>query len=284
MKFRLALIQMKVTGDKRKDLQRAETMLREAADRGAQVLALPEMFNCPYVSKSFPEYAEEADGPTVRRLSALAKELSVVLVGGSIPEKEDGKVYNTCFIFGPDGSLLGKHRKVHLFDVDVKGGVYMKESDTLSAGDQITVVDTPYGKLGVAICYDCRFPEMIRKMALQGASLVLLPAAFNMTTGPAHWELIMRMRALDNQIYFAAISSARNLESPYIAYGHSCLVTPWGEFCAKADFRECIIYGEVDTEYTESIRQQLPLLQHRRPELYNILPTLADSPEAAKVT
>ncbi|MDO4552597.1 MAG: carbon-nitrogen hydrolase family protein [Bacillota bacterium] len=264
------MVQMKVGSDKAENLGRAEAMLREAAGAGAQVLALPEMFNCPYSNKAFPAFAEEEGGQSCRFLSRLAKELSVVLIGGSIPEKEAGgsRLYNTCFIYGSDGALLGKHRKAHLFDIDVKGGIRMKESDTLAAGDGATVVDTEFGKIGVAICYDVRFPELIRRMTLEGAELVVLPAAFNMTTGPAHWDLTMRTRALDNQIFFAAVSPARDLEAPYVAYGHSCLISPWGEFCAAADSREGILYGEVDTEYTAAIREQLPLLKHRRPELY----------------
>ena len=132
----------------------------------------------------------------------------------------------------------------------------------------MTVVDTEFGKVGVAICYDVRFPELSRKMALLGAKLIVLPAAFNMTTGPAHWDVTMRARALDNQIYFAAVSPARNMEGLYQAYGNSCVITPWGDFLAKADEKETILYADIDMAYEEEIRQQLPLLKHRRPELY----------------
>lgn len=268
MKFTLALCQMKVVIGKNNNLLKAENMIREASNNGAKVIALPEMFNCPYSNKYFREYAEEDNGVTSRMLSDLAKELGVYIIGGSIPELEDDKVYNTCYSFNKEGLMIGKHRKIHLFDIDIKGGISFKESDTLTPGDQMTILDTEFCKIGVAICYDVRFPELFRNMTLAGATLMILPAAFNMTTGPAHWDLTMRTRALDNQVYFAAVSPARDLEGPYQAYGSSCVVNPWGAFCGKADENENIIYAGLDTGYLEVIRNQLPLLKHRRPELY----------------
>jgi omega-amidase len=259
---------MHITMDKERNLAKAESMIREAAKKGAQVIALPEMFNCPYSNKYFREYAEDTGGKTVGLLSSLAAELKVYLVGGSIPELDQGNVYNTSFSFGREGEIIGRHRKIHLFDIDVKGGIRFKESDTLTPGNSMTVIDTEYCKIGVAICYDVRFPELFRKMTLEGARLVILPGAFNMTTGPAHWELTMRARALDNQIYFAAVSPARDTEGPYQAYGNSCVVNPWGEICGKTDARESIVYAEIDLDYLEGIREQLPLLKHRRPALY----------------
>jgi predicted amidohydrolase len=264
---------MKGSFDKKESRVKAEMMIREAASNGANVIALPEMWNCPYANQYFREYAEEESGETVNLMSQLSRELSIYLVAGSIPEIEVGKdgeekVYNTSFCFDKYGKMIGRHRKAHLFDIDIKGGIRFKESETLTQGEQVTIIDTEYCKIGIAICYDVRFPEMFRKMTLSGAKLIVLPAAFNMTTGPVHWDLTMRARALDNQIYFAAVSPARDAEAPYQAYGSSCLVTPWGEFCAKADDSETIIYGEIDLDYLEEIRQQLPLLKHRRPELY----------------
>ncbi len=268
MTFQLALCQMKVDMDKEINLSKAESMIRTAAEHGAEVVALPEMFNCPYSNKYFRDYAEEGEGKTVSFLSALAKDLKIYLVGGSIPELDGGKVYNTSFSFDRDGHVIGKHRKVHLFDIDVKGGIRFMESETLTQGNQVTVLETDLCKIGVAICFDVRFPELFRKMTLDGAGLVILPGAFNMTTGPAHWDLTMRARALDNQIYFAAVSPARDLEGPYQAYGNSCVVNPWGEFSGKTDARESIVYADIDLDYMNGIREQLPLLKHRRPEIY----------------
>lgn len=266
--FKIGLCQMMGSKDKRVCMEQAGSMIREAVSNGAQVVALPEMWNCPYSNDYFRDYAEPEDGPSVQFLSDLAKEQDIYLIGGSVSELDGDKVYNTCYSFDRKGNMIGKHRKAHLFDIHVKNGIRFMESETLSPGDSATVIDTEYCKIGVAICYDVRFPELSRKMALEGAKLIVLPAAFNMTTGPAHWDLTMRARALDNQVYFAAVSPARDMKGVYRAYGSSCIATPWGEFLAKADEKECIIYGDIDLDYVDSVREQLPLLKHRREELY----------------
>ena len=229
---------------------------------------LPEILNFPYSNYYFREYSEPDTVPTVDFMSDLAAKQGIYLVVGSIPELDGDKVYNTSYSFDRSGNIIGKHRKVHLFDIDVEGGIRFMESDTLTAGKDMTVIDTEFCKIGVAICYDVRFPEWFRKMALAGAKLIILPAAFNMTTGPAHWDITMRMRALDNQVYFAANSPARDDEGVYVAYGNSCIVDPWGRFTAHCDEKEGIIYGDIDLEYVDSVRDQLPLLKHRREELY----------------
>ena len=268
MKFKLGLCQIAGSIDKEVAKQNAEKHVREAAENGAQVIALPEMWDCPYSNDYFRDYAEPANGPTVEFMSNLASDLGVYLIGGSISELDGDKVYNTSFCFNRHGDIIGRHRKVHLFDIDVEGGIRFMESDTLTAGEDMTILDTEYCKIGVAICYDVRFPEWFRKMALAGAKLIVLPAAFNMTTGPAHWDLTMRARALDNQVYFAANAPARDENGVYVAYGNSCIASPWAEFIAHADEKEQIIYGDIDLDRVDAIRQQLPLLKHRRPELY----------------
>ena len=268
--FKIALCQMATFMDKEDNKAKAKKLVEKAAANGAQVVVLPEMWNTPYSNNYFRPFAEPQDGPTVRFLSDLAKNNDVYLIGGSISELDDGKVYNTSYSFDRQGNIIGKHRKVHLFDIDVEGGIRFMESDTLTAGDKTTVIETEYGKIGVAICYDVRFPELSRNMALAGAKLIVLPAAFNMTTGPAHWDLTMRARALDNQVYFAACSPARDEDGVYVAYGNSCIASPWGEFVAHAEEKETIIYGDIDFDYVDSIRQQLPLLRHRKKDLYNL--------------
>ncbi|MDK2918953.1 MAG: omega-amidase [Candidatus Petromonas sp.] len=269
-KFKLAICQMKVVENKDENLKKAEKMIRQAHNNDADVIVLPEMFNCPYANKYFPEYAEVVPGPTTNFLSKLAKEFGVYIVGGSIPEKVDNKIYNTSFIFDRSGNIIGRHRKMHLFDIDVKGAITFKESDTLSSGNEVTVFETEFCKVGVAICYDMRFPELIRLMVLKGAEMIIVPAAFNMTTGPAHWHLTAKARALDNQVYFAAASPARNINSIYVAYGHSLIASPWGDIIAEANEKETILYGEIDLEKVKKVREELPLLKHRRISLYNI--------------
>ena len=266
--FKIALCQIAGSADKERNRAKASEYIRKAASEGAELVSLPEMWNCPYSNDYFRKFAEPADGPSVEMMSGLAKELGIYLIGGTIAELEGDRVYNTAFCFDRNGEIIGRHRKVHLFDIDVEGKFRFMESDTLTAGDELTVIDTDLCKVGVAICYDVRFPEWFRKMTLEGAKLMVLPAAFNTTTGPAHWDLLMRTRAMDNQVYFAANAPARDEHGIFKAYGYSCIVDPWAQFVARADEKECIIYGDIDLEKLEGIREQLPLLKHRRSELY----------------
>ncbi|MFA7468192.1 MAG: carbon-nitrogen hydrolase family protein [Desulfotomaculaceae bacterium] len=269
--FKLGLCQMTVEKDKDANLRRAAEFVRQAAGQGCRIIALPEMFNCPYNKNLFPHYAEcFPGGKTTNLLSSLAKEYQVVLAGGSVPEQYGDIYYNTSFIFGPDGNLLGRHRKIHLFDVDLPGGLSFKESDTLHAGNIPTVVDTAFGKIGVCICYDIRFPELLRYMTLQGAKLILVPAAFNIVTGPAHWELCMKSRAVDNQVFVAAISPARNEKGTYKAWGHSMVADPWGDVLAEAGEGDEVLCVDIDPVRIGDVSKKLPLLKHRRTDLYTI--------------
>ncbi len=235
------------------------------------MVVLPEMFNCPYSSELFAGFAEEYPaGETAAMLAETAKARKLYIFGGSIPERDGSQVYNSCLVFGPDGSLLARHRKVHLFDVEFDQGFSFRESDILGRGDRITVVDTAFGKIGVGICYDIRFPELARAMTLRGAILMVVPAAFNMITGPAHWELTLRMRAVDNQFYTAGAAPARNMEASYVAYGHSMVIDPWGQTVESLDEKEGIIVAVIDPARLEQVRRELPLLRHRRTDLYEL--------------
>ena len=270
-KYNLAVCQLKVSVDKADNIARAEKMVREAAALGARIVALPEMFNSPYQTVLFPAYAESyPDGDTVRMLARVANEAGIILVGGSIPERDGEFVYNTSFIFGPDGRLLGRHRKMHLFDVDLPG-LSIKESSTLGPGAGYTVVDAGFAKIGVCICFDVRFPELARLMALGGIQVMVVPGAFNMVTGPAHWELTMRARAVDNQFYVAAASPARDENDKYVAYGHSMIVDPWGEVVQRAGTDEEIIMAEIDPARIDEVTSRLPLLPQRRTDLYQLV-------------
>ena len=269
-KFKLAVVQMQVGDDKRKNIEKAVAMIEEASKNGADVAVLPEIFNSPYDNSCFPIYAEEYPGETSKAMMEVAKKCEIILVAGSIPEKDGDRIFNTSYIYNERGERIGRHRKMHLFDINVKGGQYFKESDVLTPGDDFTVVDTSVGKIGVGICYDVRFPEYFRVLALKGAELIVLPAAFNMTTGPAHWELSLRMRALDNQVYMAAASPARNTEASYVSYANSTVTDPWGKVIVNAGIDECIVYADIDLDREEEIREQLPLLKHLRHDIYDI--------------
>jgi len=274
IRFKFAACQLNIDNDKEKNLKNAVKAIETAASNGADMVALPEMFNCPYNSSLFPEYAEEAENSrTLNVISDTASRLGVYVIAGSIPEKSSENIYNTSFVFDRKGRIIGRHRKMHLFDIDIPGRISFKESDTLTAGNQITVVDTEFCKVGIAICYDIRFPELSRLMALEGARLIVVPGAFNMTTGPAHWEILTRTRALDNQVYFASVSPARNERDYYVAYGNSMICDPWGSIAARAGVSEEIIYAQIDMDTVEKIRTELPLLKHRREDIYNISET-----------
>ncbi|MFZ7133425.1 MAG: carbon-nitrogen hydrolase family protein [Eubacteriales bacterium] len=264
----MALIQMEILEEKNRNLEKAQIMIEKASEQGANIVVLPEMFNCPYISSVFPIYAEKSGDISWEILSKCAREANVYLVGGSIPEWEDGKVYNTCYMFSPQGDEIAKHRKMHLFDIDVLGGQQFKESETLSPGNKITLVDTHFCKIGIGICYDIRFSEFSRILALNGAKIIIFPAAFNMTTGPVHWEMSFRMRALDNQVFVAGCSPARNVKANYVSYGHSIITSPWGESIHALKEKEGILIQEIELNKIDRVRKELPLLEHRREDIY----------------
>ncbi|XP_057697374.1 omega-amidase NIT2 isoform X2 [Corythoichthys intestinalis] len=260
-KFRLAVIQLQVGSVKADNLNRARRFIDEAAGQGSKVVLLPECFNSPYGSGFFPAYAERIPGESTKLLAQAAKDNKVYLVGGSIPEEEAGKLYNSCVVFGPDGQLLVKHRKIHLFDIDIPGKIRFQESETLSPA---------FCKVGVGICYDMRFAELAQLYSRKGCQLLLYPGAFNMTTGPAHWELLQRGRALDNQVYVATASPARDESASYVAWGHSTVVNPWGEVISKAGAEEAVIYADIDLQYLADVREQIPITAQRRHDVYAV--------------
>eukprot|EP01113_Clastostelium_recurvatum_P038030 TRINITY_DN5626_c0_g1_i3.p1 TRINITY_DN5626_c0_g1~~TRINITY_DN5626_c0_g1_i3.p1 ORF type:complete len:307 (-),score=72.83 TRINITY_DN5626_c0_g1_i3:30-881(-) len=269
--FKFAACQLMVGSDKDANIQTARKAVEHAAQGGAHMVALPECWNCPYSSSSFPTYAETVpDGPSTKALANLAATLKIYLIGGSIPERDGDKLYNTSVVFDPKGDIIAKHRKLHLFDIDVPGKITFKESDTLSAGTTPTVFDTAYGRIGLGICYDMRFPELALLYAKRGARFLCYPGAFNMTTGPAHWELLQRGRAVDNQVYVATISPARNPDSTYTAWGHSSIISPWGEVVATTDHAEGIVYADIDMSRVEEMRTNIPVYKQKRTDLYNV--------------
>ncbi|PYH46900.1 carbon-nitrogen hydrolase family protein [Aspergillus saccharolyticus JOP 1030-1] len=277
--LKLALVQLASGADKAVNLAHARSKVLEAARAGASLIVLPECFNSPYGTQFFPKYAEtllpspptKEQSPSYHALSAIAAEAKAYLVGGSIPELEPttNKYYNTSLVFSPSGALIGTHRKTHLFDIDIPGKITFKESEVLSPGNQLTVVDLPdYGKIGLAICYDIRFPEAAMIAARKGAFLLVYPGAFNTTTGPLHWSLLARARAVDNQVYTALCSPARDLEASYHAWGHSLIVDPSAKVLAETEEKEDIIYADLDNETIQSTRKGIPIYTQRRFDLY----------------
>ncbi|MBR0507605.1 MAG: carbon-nitrogen hydrolase family protein [Clostridia bacterium] len=267
--LKLACIQLLPKATKRETYAHIRALV-DTVPEGTDLIMLPEMWNGPYDSKRFPDFAEPEGGPSWRFLSALAKERRAYLCGGSIAERENDRVYNTAYVFDPDGICVAKHRKMHLFDIDVKGGQRFFESDTLSPGDSVTVFDTPFGTIGLCICYDLRFPELIRLTVDAGARIILVPAAFNMTTGPAHWELLFRCRAVDNQVFTVGTAPARDETASYRSWGHSIICSPWGEVLREADEKECVLLASLDLALVDRVRNELPVLRQRRTDVYTI--------------
>ncbi|KAI9932680.1 hypothetical protein AWENTII_005000 [Aspergillus wentii] len=277
--LKLALVQLASGADKAANLTHARGKVLEAAKAGAKLIVLPECFNSPYGTQYFPKYAEtllpspptKDQSPSFHALSAIAAEAKAYLVGGSIPELEPAtnKYYNTSLVFSPTGSLIGTHRKTHLFDIDIPGKITFKESEVLSPGNQLTIIDLPeYGKIGVSICYDVRFPESAMIAARKGAFLLVYPGAFNLTTGPLHWGLLGRARAVDNQVYVALCSPARDVDASYQAYGHSQVADPMANVLTEAAEKEEIVYADLDNETIENTRKGIPIYTQRRFDLY----------------
>ena len=268
--MKIGLCQLPVSADLRQNHVSMRNMVQNAAEQGCRIVCLPEMWCCPYENSAFVSFAEPCFGETWLLLQKTAAECGVYLIGGSVPERAGEQIFNTCYVFSPDGEQIARHRKVHLFDIDVPGGQRFMESDTFTPGNSFTVFDTPEGKIGVAICFDIRFAEQFRIMALEGAKAVFVPGAFNMTTGPAHWKLSFRMRAVDNQCFVCGCSPARDMTASYHAYGHSLVCDPWGRVLQELEESSGLLVHDLDLSYVDAIRNQIPILKNRRTDLYHL--------------
>lgn len=271
-KFKLALIQMKGAATNDENLKNAVQKINEAALQGSDIVVLPEMFSCPYKASNFPVYAQKDGESNWKLLSETAAKNKIYLVAGSMPERDSQngeKIYNTSYVFDREGKQIAKHRKMHLFDCDIPS-VNFHESDTLSAGNEVTVFDTEFGKIGLMICFDIRFPELARLMADHGAKMIIVPAAFNMTSGPSWWEIMFRTRAADNQLVMAGCSPARDEKASYVAWGHSLVADPFGKVLKQLDEKEGTLYQEIDLAEVDTLRQQYKILKSRRLDIYKL--------------
>jgi predicted amidohydrolase len=264
-RFLAAAVQLCAGPDKEANVAAAAALARQAARRGAELIVLPELFAWRGPRAEEDAAAEAIPGPTTARLAALARELGVVLVGGSLLERapQAGRYHNTCTVYGRDGTLLGRYRKVHLFDVDIPGHVTHRESDSKLPGDAVVVVPTDVGALGLSICYDLRFPELYRRLGAAGAEIVCLPSAFTFPTGAHHWEILVRARAIENQVYVVAPNQIGPTPSGIQDFGHSLIVDPWGTPIARAPNTHTAITAEIDLDYLARVRRELPCLEHR---------------------
>jgi deaminated glutathione amidase len=265
-----AAIQMSSTPDKRENTATAEALVRAAASDGAELVALPELWSCHGLDSVYRENAEPIPGPTTDFLSGLARELGVYLIGGSILESssEAGRIHNTSTFFGPDGELAAVYRKIHLFDVKAPDREYL-ESKTIAAGTEIVTAKAGPAVVGLTVCYDVRFPELYRLLALRGAEVLAVPAAFTLQTGKDHWELLLRARAVENQAYVVAPAQWGRKADGRWTYGRSMVVDPWGTVLATCPDRDGYALAALDLDYLDRFRRDFPALANRRPETYD---------------
>jgi len=266
MTYLAAAIQMTAGNDKAANLERAERLVRVGAARGANLVALPEVYNWRGKRAEQAAGAETLDGESLSLMSRLARELRIHIVAGSITERGDdsSRSYNTSVLLGPDGARMAVYRKIHLFDVDLPGRVTVRESDSKLAGADVVCAETPIGSIGLSICYDLRFPELYRRLAFAGARILMVPSAFTFPTGEAHWEPLIRARAIENQAYVIAPAQFGPNIYDYSDYGNSMIVDPWGRVLARAADQEGVVVAPIDLEYQDRVRSELPALKHAR--------------------
>jgi len=268
--FNMALLQLDTQDDKATNLKRIGEMIDEAATKRAQFVCMPEMANYIGIGDGPYQNAEDIPGgPTTDLFRNKAKQHSLWIHGGSIPERipNEKRVFNTTIVVNPKGEIVAKYRKIHLYDINVKNGVSFMESDTIKAGDEIVNFDSEFGPMGLAICYDIRFPELFRLLTLRGAKLIFNPAEFNIYTGKDHWEPLLRARAIENVCYMVAPAQF-GPKKTFHTYGRSMVVDPWGNIIAQAGDRECVVMAEIDMNSVDQMRDQVPCLKNRRPDAY----------------
>jgi deaminated glutathione amidase len=268
--MRAAAVQLNSTDDYDRNLEVAERLVRGAAADGAELVVLPEKWTVLGSPEAIRGSAEPLDGPALSAAAGWARELGICLVAGSVPElvPDQEKLANTSVMFGPDGERRATYRKIHMFDVEV-GDVSYRESEIEQAGDRIDLGDADGTKVGLTICYDLRFPELYRILALQGARLITVPSAFTERTGRDHWEVLIRARAIENQVFLVAAGQIGFAPPHYRSYGRSMIVDPWGVVLAQAPDTECFIAADLDFVNQDEVRDRLPSLRHRRPEAYS---------------
>lgn len=261
-----AAIQLHAGLNKAENVASASRLVEEAAEQGAQLVVLPEYFNCLGPLPDVVAQAESIPGPTSEAMRELAARLQIVLVAGSICEQAAtaGRGRNTSLVFGPQGEQLALYRKQHLFDITLSPELTFEESHWIVPGDAISQFTSSLGNIGQAICYDLRFPELFRKLADLGMQVLAFPSAFSQTTGEAHWEVLLRARAIENQCYIVAANQYGQHSPQFTSYGHSMIVDPWGRVLASQATGNGIVLAEIDFEQLAQVRSDLPALKHRR--------------------
>ena len=269
-RLRVAAIQLNSGTEKADNIEKAERLVARAASTGADLVLLPEKWNAIGSADTLRRAAEPLeDGETVEAMRDWARTHGITIVGGSITEQREGreKLSNTSVVIDPSGDVVSAYRKIHMFDVEVGGQVY-RESEAEEPGEETNLCDAEGWRVGLTVCYDLRFPELYRILALQGAELVTVPAAFTLYTGKDHWELLLRARAVENQCYVLAANEWGVHEGGKQSYGRSSIVDPWGVVLAQAPDEDCVIAAEIDKARLEQVRHDLPSLANRQPGAY----------------
>jgi predicted amidohydrolase len=270
--WKVAAIQLTSTTDVERNLATVERLMRRAVRAGAALVALPENFAYLRSEGSPIAYRQPLDGELTARLAGLAAGHGCHLLAGSIPEKppRGRRIHNTSLLFGPDGRRLALYRKIHLFDIDIPGSVSFRESRTVAPGKRPVVASTPLGKLGLSICYDLRFPELYRRLALAGAEVLFVPSAFTSYTGRYHWLPLLRARAIENQCWVVAPAQAGRHSPDRRSFGHTAVIDPWGEVVALRERGPGIVLADIDLARVAEVRRGLPVLDHTRRHLLGL--------------
>jgi deaminated glutathione amidase len=265
-RFVAAAVQMESGSDMDRNFDRARALVHHAVDRGATFVVLPEVFAWRGAKADEAAHATPLPGRVSDFLRGLAKDLRTTLVGGSFLERvpQETRAFNTSLLVDPEGAIRGVYRKIHLFDVDLPGQVTVRESDGRMPGADTVAVGTSVGTIGMSICYDLRFPELYRRLARAGADIVVVPSAFTFVTGSAHWEPLLRARAIENQVYVIAPDQTGTSPHGFRDYGNSLIVDPWGTVIARAGDGEQVVTAEIDLERVARVRREMPCLQHAR--------------------
>jgi predicted amidohydrolase len=267
--MRAAAVQLNSTEQKERNLEVAERLVRDAARDGADLVCLPEKWTVLGGSQALLEGAEPLDGPSLSAARGWARELGIHLVAGSMAERVAGqeRLFNTSVLIDPRGEDIAVYRKIHMFDVEVEGVSY-RESEHEQGGDEIVTAPIGEAELGLTVCYDLRFPELYRILAVRGARVITVPSAFTAPTGLAHWEVLLRARAIEDQVFVVAPNQIGKAPPHYESYGHSAIVDPWGVVLAMAPDQECFVAADLDLEAQQQLREKLPALANRRPGAY----------------
>jgi deaminated glutathione amidase len=266
--FKAACVQLRSTDDVAENIRTTSAFIREAHGKGAQFIATPEntTLMAPDGGAKLASSYDEALDPALPAFTALAEELGIWLLIGSLAIKvSDNKTANRSFLIDPRGRIAARYSKIHLFDVDLPSGEKYRESNTVAGGDEAVLADTPWGKIGLSICYDMRFPQLYRALAKKGAFALTAPSAFTETTGKAHWHVLLRSRAIENGAFVIAPAQGGTHANGRKTYGHSLIVAPWGEILAEAGTEPGVILADIDTAAVTDARTRVPNLQHDRP-------------------